>query len=116
MKNCDDKWEKRELKMMARDLKMSKNLELPAEALREDGLNDIEIYAINSNIMQNFGDRVRLLRLERRMSQENFANKIGMDRSYYASIESGNRNVSLRNIEKIAVGLNVALEYLFKGI
>ena len=39
-----------------------------------------------------------------------------MDRSYYASVESGKRNISINNIEKIANGLNITLEELFKGL
>jgi Predicted transcriptional regulators len=50
------------------------------------------------------------------MSQEKFALSIDMDRSYYASVESGKRNISINNIEKIANGLNITLEELFKGL
>lgn len=50
------------------------------------------------------------------LSQEKFALKIGMDRTYYASVESGKRNISLANIEKIATGLGVTLTELFSQI
>ena len=50
------------------------------------------------------------------MSQEKFALKIDMDRTYLASVESGKRNVSIENIEKIAKGLEISLEELFRGI
>ena len=40
---------------------------------------------------------------------------VDMD-AYYASVESGRRNISLINIEKIANGLGVSLEELFKGL
>ena len=39
-----------------------------------------------------------------------------MDRTYYASVESGRRNISLANIEKIATGLGVSLSDLFAAI
>ena len=39
-----------------------------------------------------------------------------MDRTYYASVESGKRNISLNNIVKIAEGFNLYLEELFKGL
>ena len=45
-----------------------------------------------------FGKRIKELRKQTGLSQEKFALKIGMDRTYYASIESGKRNVSLKNI------------------
>ena len=64
-------------------------------------------------ITVDFGHRIRELRNKLGLSQEKFALKIGMDRSYYASIESGKRNVSLINIEKIANGLGVSISTLF---
>lgn len=39
-----------------------------------------------------------------------------MDRTYYASVESGRRNISLQNIEKIANGLNISLSTLFGAV
>jgi len=55
-----------------------------------------------------FGRRVRQLRKEKGVSQEAFAHQIKIDRSYYGSIERGERNVSLENICLIAEGLGVA--------
>lgn len=48
----------------------------------------------------DFGNRIRELRLKIGLSQEKFASKIGMDRTYYASVESGKRNIALINIKK----------------
>ena len=39
-----------------------------------------------------------------------------MDRTYYASVESGKRNISLNKIVKFAEGFNLSLEELFKGL
>jgi len=66
--------------------------------------------------MAKFGERIKNLRLEQNMSQEKFALKIDMDRTYLASVEKGNRNISIVNIDKIAKGLGVSLEVLFKDI
>lgn len=68
------------------------------------------------NIQIEFGNTIKKLRNELNLSQEKFALKINMDRSYYASIESGKRNVSLVNIHKIAQGLNISISELFKNI
>lgn len=62
------------------------------------------------------GRRIQKLRKRTGLSQEKFALKIGMDRTYFASVEAGKRNVAIRNIEKIAVGLDVSLFELFKNI
>lgn len=67
-------------------------------------------------IKQKFGDRVRMFRKQKNLSQEKFALKIDMDRTYLASVESGKRNVSLENIYKIANGFDITLEELFKGL
>ena len=67
-------------------------------------------------ITVRFGQRIKLLRNEKGLSQEKFALSIEMDRTYYASVERGKRNISLNNIEKIANGLNISLEELFKGL
>ena len=63
-----------------------------------------------------FGKRIKELRKQTGLSQEKFALKNGMDRTYYASIESGKRNVSLKNIEKIASGFDISISQLFIGV
>ncbi len=67
-------------------------------------------------ITQKIGARIRELRTQLGISQEKFAMKIGMDRTYCASVELGKRNVSIVNIEKIANGLGVSLSELFQNI
>lgn len=67
-------------------------------------------------ITYNLGQRIKEIRISKGISQEKFALSIDMDRTYYASVESGKRNISLINIEKIAKGLGLTLEELFKGL
>ena len=67
-------------------------------------------------ITTNFGKKVREIREEKKISQEKFALLIGMDRTYYSSVENGKRNISLKNINKIAIGLEVSLSNLFEGV
>lgn len=64
-------------------------------------------------IKNKIGVRIRELRLSTGLSQEKFAHKIGMDRTYFASVELGKRNISIINLEKIATGLNISLAELF---
>jgi transcriptional regulator with XRE-family HTH domain len=56
------------------------------------------------------------LRTETGFTQEKFAQKIEMDRTYFASVELGKRNISIINLEKIAKGLGISLSELFKNI
>ncbi len=67
-------------------------------------------------LTEEFGRRVKELRNKLGISQEKFALMIDMDRTYFASVEAGKRNISLCNIKKIADGLNVSLSELFKDI
>lgn len=67
-------------------------------------------------IKVKFGQRVKYLRNNLGLSQEKFALLINMDRTYLASVESGKRNISLCNIEKIAEGLNLSISELFKDL
>ena len=63
-----------------------------------------------------FGTALKTLRNDLGISQEQFALRIGMDRTYYASVESGKRNLSIQNIQKIAKGFNVSLAQLFEFV
>lgn len=62
----------------------------------------------------NFGNQIREYRHKLGLSQEKFALKIGMDRSYFASVEAGKRNISVLNIKKIADGLEISVSDLFQ--
>ena len=63
-----------------------------------------------------FGKRLRELRKERDLSQEDFAARCGLDRTYVSGMERGVRNPSLAVIETLAVALGIRLEELFKGM
>ena len=67
-------------------------------------------------ITEKIGNRIRELRKETGLSQEKKKKKIGMDRTYFASVELGKRNISIVNLEKIADGLDISLAELFLNI
>lgn len=67
-------------------------------------------------IQKTFGQKIQRLRKERGLSQEKFALLIDMDRTYYASVEAGKRNISIVNIKKIADGFGVSLAELFEDL
>lgn len=64
-------------------------------------------------LQKQFGQCCQCLRKELGLSQEKFALLIDMDRTYYASVEAGRRNISLANIKKIADGFGVSISKLF---
>ena len=67
-------------------------------------------------IQQKIGVRLKELRISLGLSQEKFALKIGMDRTYFASVEAGKRNISINNIEKIINGLELSFSDFFSGM
>ena len=67
-------------------------------------------------ITVDLGLRIKELRGKTGLSQEKFALKIGMDRTYFASVEAGRRNIAIVNIKKFADGLGVSLSELFEGL
>ena len=66
------------------------------------------------SVTEKFGQRVRALRKERGLSQEELADLSGLDRTYISGIERGLRNVALRNIEALAKALDVSISELFE--
>ena len=71
---------------------------------------------MDKNYLVKFGQRIRELRQKTGLSQEKFALMIGMDRTYFSSVESGKRNISLLNIKKIADGLEITVDQLFENL
>ena len=68
------------------------------------------------NIKTKLGNRIRSLRLEKKISQEKLAHLSGLDRTYMHSIEKGERNVSIITIEKISKALNIHIHELLKNL
>jgi transcriptional regulator with XRE-family HTH domain len=65
------------------------------------------------DVCVRFGRAIRRVREEQKINQEEAAERCGLHRTYYSGVERGIRNVSLRNIEKIAKGLKKSLPELF---
>lgn len=64
---------------------------------------------------KRFGRRVRSLRLQIGVSQEELAAKTGIHRTYMGAVERGERNICLRNIVRLAKALGVDPGELFSG-
>ena len=60
-----------------------------------------------SGITVAFGAAVRSVRNERGISQERLAEVAGLHRTYIGDIERGERNLSLINIERLALALGI---------
>jgi transcriptional regulator with XRE-family HTH domain len=62
----------------------------------------------------SLGVVIRDLRLKLGLSQEAFADEVGIDRSYIGGIERGEHNVALVNLLKIAAALDITLAQLIQ--
>lgn len=67
----------------------------------------------NREILLKFGNRVRELRKEKNLSQEELSYSAELHRTYIGMIERAEKNITLVNIEKIAKALNVDIKELF---
>ena len=67
-------------------------------------------------IKTKLGLRIKAIREIAGMSQKDLAYSADLDRSYIASVESGKRNVSIVNIEKIATALGVSVKEFFNDV
>jgi len=68
---------------------------------------------MDKSILKFFGKKIRTIRLEQKLSQEELAYKAGLHRTYIGMIERGEKNISLLNIEKVAKALGVKIQELF---
>ena len=68
---------------------------------------------MKSKINEEVGFNIRRIREERGLSQEELAALAGLHRAYVGQIERGEKNIGLKNLEKIAHALEVNIENLF---
>jgi transcriptional regulator with XRE-family HTH domain len=67
------------------------------------------------NVRQIFGQNLRRKREILGISQEDLAEKAGLHRTYIGSVERGERNVSIDNMERLAVAVGSTIEQLLKS-
>lgn len=68
------------------------------------------------SLLQKFGLRVRQLRETRGWSQEDFAEKADLHRTYVSGIERGTRNPTLTVLDRIAGGFGMPIDHLLQGL
>ena len=67
-------------------------------------------------LLKSFGQKIKKLRQDKKLSQEAFAEIVGVHRTYIGMIERGEKNITLENINKLAIAFNVSLSELFKNL
>jgi len=69
---------------------------------------------LTETIATKLGKRVREIRLKKDMSQGDLAKVLGVHPTYISSIERGVRNMSVKNVERVALALDVPIRELIK--
>jgi transcriptional regulator with XRE-family HTH domain len=62
---------------------------------------------VEGQLQHTFGNNIRVVRKEHGLSQEAFAHRLGIHPTYLGGLERGERNVTLRTIERLATQLGV---------
>ena len=62
------------------------------------------------------GQKIRKIRLEKGWTQTYLSVHAGVGRNYISDIELGKKEIGLRNLQLIALSLDVTLEYIFRGL
>ena len=67
------------------------------------------------SIEAKVGQRIKELRTQIGLSQEALANKADLDRTYVTDVENGRRNISIKNLEKLILALNISMSDFFNA-
>lgn len=68
---------------------------------------------MKQDIVVRFGRKIRDLRIAAGLSQEELAAQTKVHRTYIGMIERGEKNITIRNVEKLAHALNTPISSLF---
>ena len=66
-------------------------------------------------ITKQIGKRIKEIRLSQNLSQEECAFNANLNRTYFGSVERGERNISMVNLYKICSSLNISLKDFFNS-
>jgi len=67
-------------------------------------------------LLKTLGQRIKKLRKDQGYSQEAFADKCGVHRTFMGTIERGESNLSFKNILKVTTTLGISLSTLFREL
>ena len=71
---------------------------------------------MSKDICKRFGQRVREVRNQKKLTQVSLCHRIDMEQKTLSAIENGHMEPCLRNIELLAMGLEVSLGRLFRPL
>jgi len=78
--------------------------------------NKADSYGMSKDICGRFGERIKQVRTQKKITQVALCHKISMEQKTLSAVENGRMEPCLRNIELLAIGLGVPLARLFKDL
>lgn len=69
-----------------------------------------------NEIVKQLGERIRHLRKQQDISQEILGERSGIHSNYIGQVERGEKNITLESLSKLATGLGISMEELFRSI
>lgn len=72
--------------------------------------------SVSLTLQARFGQRVRKLRLARGWTQEEMAERFGIDRAYLSHVERGTKNICLPTMDVLAKGFEISLARLLSRV
>jgi transcriptional regulator with XRE-family HTH domain len=71
---------------------------------------------MSKDICHRFGERVRQVRTQKKITQTALCHKIDMEQKTLSAVENGKMEPCLKNVELLAMGLGISLSKLFEGL
>lgn len=68
----------------------------------------------DKKLLRKVGEKIRNYRIEVGLSQEKLSFECNLDRSYIGSVERGERNIAIINLNKLATAFNVSISKLLE--
>lgn len=70
---------------------------------------------MDNDIKRTVGERVKYLRLNKKMTQETLSYVTGVERTFISHIENGEKNITIETLIKIVSGLDISLKHFFSS-
>ena len=78
--------------------------------------NEFKLNLMSKTTLEKFGEKIRKERLKQDLSQEEFASRAGVHRTYIGMIERAEKNITLENVSKLAKALKLSIAELMKDL
>ncbi|HIS82522.1 helix-turn-helix transcriptional regulator [bacterium] len=72
--------------------------------------------ASHTDLTEKLGQKIRIERMKRKMSQEKLAELAELNRNFIGMVERGESNITVKNLENISKAFNMEIKELFNFV